>query len=208
MKNKRISWYQTGIISLIGLYFLGNMAIDKEIARTDLRVIQLNMPDLSRHEGLSTNFDLTTVDEVKKIPQIKISIDSLDLMTSSIRRIMRQKDDSHIISIFWNDSTRYEQIIGMLNILQKERQRRYAFIPNEKLLLVAFNFPKEEIFPICGTSLLTFDVVEYQRMQEESKKTTFQKFEDSYNLLFKNYLPMWLLFSILSICVIWKIRQY
>ena len=209
MKNKRISWYQTGIISLLGLYFLGNMAIEKEIARTDLRVIQLNMPNLSRHKDSTTiQFDLTTIDEVKKIPQIKIPIDSLDLMTSSIRKIMRQKDDSHIISVFWNDNTRYEQIIGMLNILQKERQRRYAFVPNEKLLLVAFNFPKEEIFPICGTSLLTFDVVEYNRMQEESKKTKFQKLKDSYNLLFKNYLPMWLLFSVLSICVIWKIRQY
>lgn len=207
MKNKRTSWYQTGIISLIGLYFLGNMAIDKEIARTDLKVIQLNMPDLTRHDNLSTNFDLSAVDELKKKPQIRISIDSFDSISNIMRKIIAKKDESHILTVFWNDNTRYQQFISLLNLLKKENQKRYIVVPNENQLLIAFSFPKkwEGLIISCATGLIA---AEYRRMQEERKKTKFQKLKDSYNLLFKNYLPIWLLFSILSICVIWKVRQY
>ena len=207
MKNKRISWYQTGIISLLGLYFLGNMAIDKEIARTDLRGFQLNMPDLSTEDGESKFFSLAYLNLIKKKPQIKISIDSLAIMATIIKGIQTRKDESRALTIFWNDNTHYQKIINLLDTLNLLEQKRYGIIPNEKIMLVDFYFPKGETFN-GGSCLPDFDFKEYQRMQEESKKTTFQKFEDSYNLLFKNYLPMWLLFSVLSICVIWKIRQY
>jgi hypothetical protein len=68
MNLKKLSWYQTGIISLMGIFFLGNWAIDKEIARRDLRMVQINMPDLSRSDKpiseLVSVFNLNTIDNM------------------------------------------------------------------------------------------------------------------------------------------------
>ena len=135
MKSKYLSWYQTGIISLIGIFFLGNWAIDKEVARRDLRVITVNLPDLSRSDKpileFVSVFNLNTVDKLKQKPQIKLSINSIEKIGSIIRKYRQQYDTTHVLTVYWNDSTRLQQIVSLLDTLKKVKYNRFVIVPNE-----------------------------------------------------------------------------
>lgn len=182
MKLKKLSWYQTGIISLIGIFLLGNWAIDKEMARRDLRLIQINFPKKVRHKGYSTDFDLTVIDEVKKKQQIKTSIDSLILIDSLIKEYKVKSDTTHVLMVFWNDSTHLQKVISLLDVLEMQNLKRYAIIPNENLMIIDFYFPKfttqeVELRKYNSGSCLPF-------YYPEPTKT----FQQNFDMIFRDYI--------------------
>ena len=202
MKFKKLSWYQTGIISLIGIFLLGNWAIDKEVAKRDLRIIQINFPKNVRHKGLSTDFDLTVTDEVKKKQQLKTSIDSLILIDSIIKELEAKYDTTHVLIVSWNDSTHLQKIISLLDIVEKYGLKRYAIIPNENQMIIDFYFPKPssqelEFRKYNGGSCLP------PYYPEPPTKT----FQQNFDMIFKDYIWVWVLFGGLIACTIWKIKR-
>jgi hypothetical protein len=198
MKLKKLSWYQTGIISLIGIFFLGNWAINKEVARRDLRVIQINMPKLSRSDKSIMTFDLNAVDSWKKKPQIRCSIDSLEKVGSIIKRYKVLYDTTHVLTVYWNDSTHLQQIVSLLDTLKRAEYKRYAIIPNGRACMIDFYFPKPiEMFTIpCG-------LMSIEPYYPEPKKT----FQENGKMIFKDFIWVWVLFGGLVVCVFWKIKR-
>lgn len=142
MKIKYLSWYQTGIISLIGIFFLGNRAINKEIKRRDLRVVQINMPALSRSDKSIMAFNLNVIDELKKKPQIRLSIDSLGKVGLIIRKYRKMNDTTNVLTVYWNDETSLQEIISLLDTLKRAEYKRYVIVPNEAKCMIPFYFPK------------------------------------------------------------------
>jgi hypothetical protein len=199
MKFKKLSWYQTGIISLIGIFFLGNWAIDKEIARRDLRVIQINMPQNTRHKRLSTEFDLTSIDLLKSKPQIRCSIDSLEKVGSIIKKYKEIYDTTHVLTVCWNDKTRLQQIVSLLDTLKKVKYNRFVIVPNGTECMIPFYFPKptKEFFDgnFGGCCISVF----YPEPQN-----TFQQ---NFDMIFRDYIWVWVLFGGLIICVFWKTKR-
>jgi hypothetical protein len=201
MKSKKLSWYQTGIISLIGIFLLGNWAIDKEVVRRDLRYININFPKNIRHKGISTEFDLTVIDEVKKKKQLKISIDSLTQIDSMIKEYKIKYDTTHALMVSWNDSTHLQKIISILDVVEKHNLKRYAIIPNENQMIIDFYFPKptlqeEELRKFNSGSCIPF-------YYPEPTKT----FQQNFDMIFKNYIWVWILFGALTTCTFWKIKR-
>jgi hypothetical protein len=196
MNFKKLSWYQTGIISLIGIFLLGNWAIDKEIARRDLRVIQINMPKNIRHKDLTVQFDMTKVDLLKSKPQIRCSIDSLEKIGSIIKKYKDIYDTTHVLTVYWNDLTRLQQIVSLLDTLKRAKCSRYAIIPNGRACMIDFCFSKPiEMFNIpCGLIFL-------EPYRPEPSKTIKQNFD----MIFKDYIWVWVLFGGLIACTFWKV---
>lgn len=199
MKSKKISWYQTGIISLIGIFLLGNWAIEKEVARRDLKSIQINIPKNTRHKGLSLEFDLTSIDLLKSKPQINVPIDSLQKVGSVIREYRQKYDTTHVLTVFWAETTRLQQVVTLLDTLKNENQHRYSIIPNDTKCMIAFYFPKpnKEFIPVCGTSFL-------EPYYSEPSKTIQQNFD----MIFKDYIGIWVLYGVLIVCVFWKWKKF
>jgi hypothetical protein len=199
MKFRKLSWYQTGIISLIGIFLLGNWAIDKEIARRDLRYIQINMPKNTRHTDLTVQFDMTTVDLWKRKPKIIVSIDSLEKVGIIIRNYKEIYDTTHVLTVYWNDSTCLQQIVSLLDTLKRTKCNRYAIVPNGRACMIDFCFSKPiEMFTIpCGTSFL-----------EPYHPEPTKNFQQNFDMIFKDYIWVWILFGGLIVCVFWKGRKF
>jgi hypothetical protein len=198
MKIKHLSWYQTGIISLIGIFFLGNWAIDKEIRRRDLRSIQINMPALSRSDKSIMAFSMNAIDKLEKKPQIRLSIDSLGKVGSIIRKYKMLNDTTNVLTIYWNDATHLQQIVSLLDTLKRAKYNRYAIVPNEAKCLIPFYFPKPttEFFDGNFGSCLV-------NVYPEPPTKTFQ---ENFDMIVKDYIWVWVLFTGLVACVFFKIK--
>ena len=198
MKLRKISWYQTGIISLIGIFLLGNRAINKEITRKDLRLIQINMPNLSQNDKYIMGFDLNVVEVLKDSPQITISIDSLQKISPIIREYKQKYETNHVLTVYWKETTKLQQIVALLDTLQIENQRRYAIIPNDTKCMISLYFPKpsKEFFDGNLGSCLSFYYPE--------PTTTFK---ENFDMIFKDYVWVWILFGGLIACTFWKIKR-
>jgi hypothetical protein len=199
MKPKYLPWYQTGIISLIGIFFLGNWAIDKEIRRRDLRSFQINMPALSRNDKSIMAFNLNPIDKMKEKPQIGLSIDSLEKVGSIIRKYRQEYDTTHVLTVYWYDSTRLQQIVSLLDTLEKVKYKRYAIVPNEAKCIIPFYFPKptNEFFDGNFGSCLV-DVY---------PKPPTKTFQENFDMIFKDYIWVWMSFTGLAFCIFWKIKE-
>ncbi len=198
MKLRKISWYQTGIISLIGIFLLGNRAINKEITRKDLRLIQINMPNLSQNDKYIMGFDLNVVEVLKDSPQITISIDSLQKISPIIREYKQKYETNHVLTVYWKETTKLQQIVALLDTLQIENQRRYAIIPNDTKCMISLYFPKpsKEFFDGNLGSCLSFYYPE--------PTTTFK---ENFDMIFKDYVWVWIFFGGLIACTFWKIKR-
>ena len=198
MKLRKISWYQTGIISLIGIFLLGNRAINKEITRKDLRLIQINMPNLSQNDKYIVGFDLNVVEVLEDSPQITISIDSLQKISPIIREYKQKYETNHVLTVYWKETTKLQQIVALLDTLQIENQRRYAIIPNDTKCMISLYFPKpsKEFFDGNLGSCLSF-------YYPEPTST----FKENFDMIFKDYVWVWIFFGGLIACTFWKIKR-
>lgn len=198
MKFKKISWYQTGIISLIGIFFLGNWAIDKEIRRRDLRVMQINMPDLSRSDKSIMSPNLNVVDKLKTKPQIALSIDSLNEVGSIIRKYKTLNDTTKVLVVYWDNDTKLQQIVSLLDTLKRVEYKRYVIVPNGAKCMIPFYFPKptNEFFDGNLGSCIPF-------FYPEPPAKTFRQ---NFNIIFRDYIWVWILFIGLVACVFLKIK--
>jgi hypothetical protein len=199
MKFKKLSWYQTGIISLIGVFLLGNWAIEKEVVRRDLRAIQINMPDLSRKDTSLMAFNINSIDRLQYKPKIRLSINSIEKIGSIIRKYRQQYDTTHVLTVYWNDSTHLQQIVSLLDTLKKVKYNRFVIVPNGTECMIPFYFPKptKEFFDgnFGGCCISVF----YPEPQN-----TFQQ---NLDMIFRDYIWVWVLFGGLIICVFWKIKR-
>lgn len=198
MKLRKISWYQTGIISLIGIFLLGNRAINKEITRKDLRLIQINMPNLSQNDKYIVGFDLNVVEVLEDSPQITISIDSLQKISPIIREYKQKYETNHVLTVYWKETTKLQQIVALLDTLQIENQRRYAIIPNDTKCMISLYFPKpsKEFFDGNLGSCLSFHYPE-----------PTSTFKENFDMIFKDYVWVWIFFGGLIACTFWKIKR-
>jgi hypothetical protein len=199
MKSKKLSWYQTGIISLIGIFFLGNWAVNKEVTRRDLRVVQVNMPDLSRSDTSFMAFNMNTVDRLQYKPKIRLSINSIEKIGSIIRRYRQEYDTTHVLIVYWNDSTYLQQIVCLLDTLKRVKYNRFVIVPNGAECMIPFYFPKptKEFFDgNLGDCLPAY--------YPEPPSNTFQQ---NFDMIFRDYVWVWILFGGLIACTFWKIKR-
>ena len=195
-KFRKISWYQTGMISLIGLVLFGMVMIEEEnemYRLKHLRYTTIVVLDKKKKE------DLIVINRLKKKSIAKIPIDSLRMLCREIQKIKINRDTCHVLTVFWNDSTHLQKIITLLDVLQIEHLYRRGIIPNEKLMLIDFRFPEEEeveIFSI-GSSIPRYAIF-------GTKSKSFQ--ENMVDLLVKNHIWLWLFFLILCIRLVLKIK--
>ncbi len=179
---------------------MGNWAIDKEGARRDLRVIQIRMPDLSRSEKpvdeFVTTFDLNTIDRLKEKPQTRLSVDSLARAGLLINEYRRKYDTTHVLTIYWNDSTHLQQIVCLLDTL-KRVYNRFVIVANGTECMIPFYFPKptNEFFDGNFGGCL---VAVYP-------KPPTKTFQENFDMIFKDYIWIWILFAGLVTCVFLKI---
>ena len=199
MKSTKLSWYQTGMISLIGVFFLGNWAIDKEYKRVNPMSIRINMPDLSRNSESILAFDLDAVDRLKSSLQINISIDSLEKISPIIRESKQKYDTTHVLTIHWKETTKLQQFVALMDTLEREGLKRYAIVPNDTKCMVSLYFPKptKEFFDCMSGCCLPF-------YYPEPPPKTFQQ---NFNMIFKDYIQVWILFIGLITCTLLKIKR-
>jgi hypothetical protein len=164
-----------------------------------LRVIQINMPDLSRSDKSILAFNLNVVDELKSKPQIIISIDSLHKISPILREYKQKYETDHVLTVYWKEITKLQQIITLLDTLQNEKQRRFAIIPNETKCMISLYFakPSKEFFDRNFGSCLP------PYYSEPPTKT----FQQNFDMIFKDYIWVWILFGGLIACTFWKIRR-
>jgi hypothetical protein len=193
-KFQKISWYQTGMISLIGLVLFGIIMIEEE--REMYRLKHLDRTTIVVFDKKKKE-DLTVINRLKKKSIVKIPIDSLRMLCREIQKIKIDRDTCHVLTVFWNDSTHLQKIITLLDVLQIEHLHRFGIIPNERLMLIDFRFQEEvEIFSI-GSSIPRYAIL-------GTKPKSFQ--ENMVDLLITNHIWLWLFFLILSIRLVLKIK--
>lgn len=191
---RRISWYQTGMISLIGLVIFGMIMIEEE--REMYRLSHLSYTSIVVSNS-KVGEDLIVIDRLKKKSIAKIPIDSLRILCSEIQKIKINRDTCHVLTVFWNDSTHLQKIITLWDVLQIEHLHRFAVVPDERLMLIDFRFEEEvEIFSI-GCSIPRYALL-------GTKPKSFQ--DNMIDLLVTNHIWSWLLFLILSIRLVLKIK--
>jgi hypothetical protein len=196
MRFKKISWYQTGMISLMGLVLFGMVMIEEE--REMYRLSRLGYTTIVVLDKKKVD-DLIVIDRLKKKSIAKIPIDSLRLLCSKIQKIKINRDTCHVLTVFWNDSTHLQKIITLLDVLQIEHLHRFGIIPNERIMLIDFRFPEDEveIFSV-GSSIPRYALL-------GTKPKSFQ--ENMVDLLVTNHIWLWSFFLILCIRLILTIKK-
>ncbi len=196
MRFKKISWYQTGMISLMGLVLFGMVMIEEE--REMCRLSHLSYTSIFVSNTKKAE-DLIVINRLKKKSIAKIPIDSLRMLCSKIQKIKLNRDTCHVLTVFWDDSTHLQKIITLLDVLQIEHLHRFGIIPNERIMLIDFRFPKDEveIFSI-GSSIPRYALL-------GTKPKSLQ--ENMVDLLVTNHISLWLLFLILCIRLVLTIKK-
>lgn len=196
MRLKKISWYQTGMISMMGLVMFGMVMIEEE--REMYRLSRLGYTTIVVLDKKKVD-DLIVIDRLKKKSIAKIPIDSLRMLCREIQKIKINRDTCHVLTVFWNDSTHLQKIITLLDVLQIEHLHRLGIIPNERIMLIDFRFPEDEveIFSV-GSSIPRYALL-------GTKPKSLQ--ENMVDLLVTNHISLWLLFLILCIRLVLTIKK-